>query len=242
MEITWRPSAEHTLKAVGAGYVLDEISGDSNDPYMLGGQLRWDGVWSKRVSSTAGVLAWNIASPGQLSNSAVPNRGKGNTRDKSGNLIFDYNSIQVDGGLTYSLDKFPMYNALFPITVFTEYINNPAVDKHNGGWAPGLRLGKSGKKGLWDISYEYRVLGADAWYEEVTESDFGENYRLAPPGGSLGYGSGTIICGHITRSQYAPYDSLTLSVTYFLTELINEIPPTSDSETGRLQVDAVLKF
>ena len=44
------------------------------------------------------------------------------------------------------------------------------------------------------------------------------------------------------RGQYSPTDALTLGVTYWLTELIEDSPAGSDSGTGRLQVDATLKF
>ncbi|HOK76349.1 MAG TPA: putative porin [Verrucomicrobiota bacterium] len=140
------------------------------------------------------------------------------------------------------MDSVPMYSGPFPISLFGEYLNNPAAQSKNDGWAVGIVFGKSGKKGLWDISYQYRFLAADALYEEFTESDFGANYVAAPIGGSRGYGNGTNVRGHIVRGQFSPYDHLTIAVTYFLTELIDETPDLSDSGTGRLQVDATLKF
>jgi len=241
-ELTHRFTPDQSLKLLGGGYVLDELSGDSNDPFMLGAQLRWDARWNPHWSSAVGVSSWGVANKDLLGNSAVPNIGKGNTRDTAGGLMYHFNPIQVDGALTYTADSFPMYSGPCPITVFGEYLNNPAASRDNEGWAFGLTLGKSGKKGLWDISYQYRLLGADAWYEEVTESDFGANYVAAFPGGSRGYGSGPNVRGHVIRGQYSPYDSLTFAITYFLTELIHENPMTSESGTGRLQVDAVLKF
>ncbi len=52
----------------------------------------------------------------------------------------------------------------------------------------------------------------------------------------------TNVRGHIVRCQYSPYDSLTFTVTCFLTDLINESPIGSESGTTRVQIDAVLKF
>jgi hypothetical protein len=148
----------------------------------------------------------------------------------------------VDGSLTYTLEEFPLYPGAFPVTLFGEYLDNTSVSDEDAGYAVGLVFGKSGKRGTWDVSYQYRHLEADAWYEELTESDFGANYVVAPVGGSAGYRSGTNVRGHILKAQYSPYDSLTLSVTYWLTGLINESPAGSDSDAGRLQVDASLKF
>lgn len=242
IELAYSPVMEHSIKLVGAGYILDELSGDSNDPYLLGAQLRWTGTWTRHIASNLGISGWAMANKDQLANSAVPNFGKGNTRNDAGYLAHSFNPVQVDGSLTYTVDSVPMYSGPFPISLFGEYLNNPAAQRKNEGWAVGIVLGKSGKKGLWDVSYQYRFLAADAWYEEFTESDFGANYVAAPIGGSRGYGSGTNVRGHIVRGQFSPYDHLTFAVTYFLTELIDETPDSSDSGTGRLQVDAVLKF
>jgi hypothetical protein len=242
LELTYRFTPDQTLKFTGAGYVLDELGADSNDPYMVGAQLRWDATWSPKIASSIGVSGWGIANPDVLTSTAVPNQGRGNTRDAAGVLQYHYNPWQVDAAVTYTFESFPLYAAPFPIMVFGEYLNNPAVDQENQGCALGIVFGKSGKKKLWDISYQYRVLEADAWWEEVVESDFGGNYFVAPSGGNTGYRNGTNVRGHIIRAQYSPYDQFTLAVTYWLTKLINENPSGSDSGVGRLQVDANLKF
>jgi hypothetical protein len=106
----------------------------------------------------------------------------------------------------------------------------------------GVQFGKAGKKKTYELAYTYKVLGADAWYEEVVDSDFGAFYQTAPPGGSAGYGAGTNTKGHIVKLSYSPFDSLTLSAKWFRTELVNESPAGSDPMMNRVQVDAVLKF
>lgn len=244
LELAFRPSAQHTLKFTGGGFVLDERSPNSDNPYMVGAQLRWDAVWSTHFSSSLGLSAWNIGSGTgtNLATVQVPNSNSGNTRNAGGELLNDYNPIQADASLTYTMDKFPMYPTAFPITLFGEYLQNTAINDRNNGYAAGVIFGKSGKRGTWDLSYQYRYLEGDAWFEEVTESDFGANYLTAPVGGSAGYRAGTNIRGHIIKAQYSPFDALTLGVTYWLTDLIDENPAGSKSGTGRLQVDAVLKF
>ena len=140
-----------------------------------------------------------------------------------------------------------MYTGPFPVTVSGDVLHNPATSANNEGYTVGLTLGKAGKKGTWELSYRYSVLEADAWFEEFTESDYGAYYSVAPVGGSAGYGAGTNVRGHIVKASYSPYDSLTLSITLYATQLINNVLPTAtvtdvNSQMYRLQVDAVWKF
>jgi hypothetical protein len=135
-------------------------------------------------------------------------------------------------------------------------MENPAAPSSadNYGWNAGVLFGKSGKKGTWEILYNYEWLGANAWYEEVVDDDFGAVYPGvvavpavdSPPnsGMSGGYGSGTNIKGHTIRFAYSPTDSVTLAMKLFLTEVINPFPAAAGTktETARLQVDANWKF
>lgn len=244
LELAFRPNAQNTIKFTGGGFVLDERANNSDNPYMAGAQLRWDVVWNTHLSSSLGISYWGIvnSSGTNLATVQVPNQNSGNTRNSGGELLYDYTPFQADASLTYTLDKFPLYPTAFPITVFGEYIQNTAISDRNRGYAAGVTFGKSGKRKTWDVSYQYRYLEGDAWYEEVTESDFGANYITAPVGGTANYRNGTNVRGHILKAQYSPYDALTLGVTYWLTDLIDENPPGSKSGAGRLQVDAVLKF
>lgn len=242
-------SDKHNAKFNLGGFVLNEIGASgANDAYLGGVQILVDSTWSKKVSTSLGVAALGIMhdnSPG-LNNADVPNVNRGNTRDAAGNLIYHYNPIVGDMFLTYTLDSFPMFAGVFPIRVGGELIYNPAAsDSDNYGYTVGVLFGKSGKKGTWDLGYQYRWLGADAWYEELVDSDFGALYQAAPPnsGGTTGgYFAGTNVKGNIVRLAYSPYDSLTLSATWFYTELINPVPAGSDSEMNRVQVDASWKF
>lgn len=178
--------------------------------------------------------------PGTAASSAVPNINRGNTR-VNGVLVNDYHPWVADASITYTLESFPMHNAPFPIKLAADYINNPGADEENEGYSVGITFGKSGKKGLWDVGYRWKHLEADAWYEEVVDSDFGGLY--APPaGGRATYGPGTNLEGHIFRANYSLFDSLTIGVTYFLAEVITGQPEGYDEKVGRLQVDAIWKF
>ena len=241
-QLAFNLSDRYQLKLNGGAFVLDELSSDSNDPWMAGAQLRWDAAWNKKLASSAGVAFLGISNPDQLSNAAVPNSNRGNTRDGAGALVYHYNPFLADVALTYTLDSFPMYNGTFPIKLAADYMNNPAVDRDNDAYSLGIQFGKAGKKKTFDLGYTYKHLGADAWYEEMVDSDFGAFYQAAPAGGSAGYGSGTNVKGHIVKASYSPFTAVTLSAKWFRTELINASPDGSDSMMNRVQVDAIVKF
>ncbi len=245
--LTWRASDAHTLKLNAGVFALDELAGDSKDPWMYGAQIRWDAAWSKKLASSMGIAALNIVNDQSLTNGAVPAVNRGNTRvGGTGALAYHMNPIVADASITYSfLDGIPVvYQAPFPIKLFADYINNPAADSREQGVSGGVTFGKAGKKGLWEATYRYKYLGGDAWYEEVVDSDFGAFYQGTLPnsGSGAGYGAGTNVRGHVVKASYSPFDALQFNITYFMTKLINEIPGSSVSDMRRLQVDAVWKF
>ena len=248
---------KHSVKVNGGYFVLDELSGNTHDPSMVGVQARWDASWTPKLVTSIGAAYLAICNEDQLPNAGVPNINRGNTRTgAAGNLAYRYTPFVVDASATYMLDKFPLYAGPFPIKIAGDFMyNNGAPDSgndvngrpvDNSAYSVGFQLGKSGKKGTWDISYTWKELGANAWWEEFTDSDFGAFYSAANSpansGANVGYGSGTNVKGHILKFSYSPYNSWTLSVKWFLTSLINRYPSTQDSSMSRLQVDANWKF
>jgi hypothetical protein len=251
--------ATHHWRLNLGGFVLDEIGTTSSDPWLLGAQARWDAKWSVKLESSLGLGAYSLHNSQMLTNGAVPNVNAGNTRERAGlgELSYYMNPIVADASFTYILEKFPRYNGLFPIKVAGEFMHNPAAPIQNLGWWAGLTFGKAGKLGTWELGYRYKYLEGDAWYEEFVDSDFGAYYRF-PPGAltgvpatgafsglSNGYRAGTGLKGHIVKASYSPFDSTTLSLTWFVTDLIKEVAtPGTDPDSGmnRLQVDLVWKF
>ncbi len=262
---------KHSLKGNFGQFILDELSNSSGDPFMFGAQARLESVWSPKITTSLGLSALVISSEEQLSETpavttlvqpvnaqgapvgapvtitrtaaanAVPNVNSGNSRNAAGVLTQDYNPIVADASFTYTLDHFWQYNAPFPIRIAGDYLHNPGADRNNTGYSVGITFGKSGKKGLWDVSYRWKSLEGDSWYEEMVDSDFGAVYG-PPSSGRLPYRAGTNVEGHIFRFNYSPYDSLTIGVTYYLASPINPLPAGFNEDTGRLQVDAIWKF
>jgi len=238
---------KHAFSLSSGGFVLDELSSSPDDPLLLGVQARLDSKWTDKLSTSVGAAYLAIVNPEQLLNSRVPNGNIGNTRDtNSFALVYDYAPVVVDASATYKLDSFPMYPGAFPIKVAADYMYNDGASSSatdNEGWSAGVKLGKAGKKGTWELSYTYKWLGADAWWEELVDSDSGAYYSTAYPGAGLtqgvGYRTGTNVKGHILKLAYSPYNTLTLSAKAYLMERIDV---SEDSEATRLQVDAQWKF
>lgn len=260
LNLTYNLSDTHVLKFNGGGFMLDEIGANANDPYLLGAQLRWDATWTPKISSSLGASILSIVNAKEgLASGAVPDQNGGNERSGAtagpGNPIAlalqnAYSTFVIDAGATYNLESFPFYTGVFPISIRGEYMENLAAPDRKQGYAMGVTFGKSGKKKTWDVSYKYKELQGDAWYEELVDSDFGGFYQVADARYAIGansYRAGTNLRGHMIRGQYSFYDSFTLGATVFMAEAIDTagsaaVPATYDSQAIRLQVDAVWKF
>jgi hypothetical protein len=207
----------HSIAFTGAGYVLDEESGSTHDPFLYGGQVMWNAKWNSKWSSSLGVGALAIGSPEQLTTANVPYVNLGNTRNGSGVLRYDYTPVIADASVTYTLDSFPLYNGTFPIKLAGEVMNNPGASDNNNAYWVGVTFGKSGTKKTWDLSYRYEYLEADAWYDQLVDDDNGAYYQA-----SKGYYGGTNVKGHLVKLSYSLTDSLTFSATCFINDLINQ--------------------
>jgi hypothetical protein len=160
------------------------------------------------------------------------------------------NPIVADAAVTFTLASAPYYAGPFPIKIGGDYMYNAAApgSADNYAYSAGVTFGKAGKKGTWELAYTWKYLGANSWYEELTDSDFGAFYAAVPvtwgfTGNAGGYYSGTNVKGHIIKASYSPWDALTLSAKWFLTQQIEVYPVGGESyDMNRLQVDAVLKF
>lgn len=229
-----------------AAFVLDEESGSTQDPFMYGGQVLLNSKWTPKLSSSVGVGAFQIGSPQQLTTGNVPYQNQGNTRSAAGKLLNHYNPIIADANATYLLDTFPFYTGAFPIKAGGEFINNPGAGKNNNGFWFGVTFGKSGTKHTWDLSYRYEYLEADAWYDQLVDDDMVAYYQHAPTGGSTGAMGGTNVKGHMVKLNYSITDSLTLSLTGYVTDLINNTVYNNVSEPNstaiHVMADLMWKF
>src|ERR1051325_4603534 len=250
---------KHGLKSNGGAFVLDEFNhpstanpAASHDPYLFGAQLLLESKWTPKIETALGISAFSITSKENLGTGTAPNNNDGNTRDDlTGLLVNNYNPIVGSAAFTYKLTSFPLYTGEFPIKFAGEYMDNPGAAKQNVGYWAGVTLGKSGHKGTWDISYKWQRLEADAWYDEFPDDDFGAFYQQGSAGGGFisaanpkgaGFRGGTNVKGLMIKANFSFTDSMTLSVTYYLAELINPNPVGSISTSGHFMVDLMWKF
>lgn len=259
VQLAYTFNDQHALRMNLGGFALDEVDFSSHDPALGGAQLRFDSTWNATWASSLGVAGLAIANEEALVNGAVPNINRGNTRSATPDPVFgagplasDFNPVVADASVTYTLESFPYYSGAFPIRLFTEYMNNLAADARGEAFNVGVTFGKAGKRRTWELTYKWKQMERDSWYEEVVDSDFGAYYQAqfgpqdgfntaSNPSGS-GYGAGTNLRGHVIKASYSPYDSLTLTTSCALAELIDENPASSKSRVARLFVDAVWKF
>jgi hypothetical protein len=271
VQSSWAVNDKHTLSLNGAAYVLDYESTSTANPFLWGGQFLWNAKWTPKFSTTAGVGGFNIVNPQQLtpvvpgaSGSAgnVPFVNEGNTRvpfipsfpvgsPTEYVLADNFTPVIADLSATYMLDTFPFYNGAFPITFTGEYMQNVSTTKNNTGFWVGAKLGKAGTKHTWDISYRYEYLESDAWYDQLVDDD---NVAFVPGNEFLtsqpGYYGGTDIKGHLITFDYSFTDSLTLSLTCYINDLISMnnvqstplIPDSATSTAYHFMADMNWKF
>jgi hypothetical protein len=245
LQASYKFSDTQSVRFNSAAFVLDENSATVHDPFLFGGQIILDSKWTPALSTSLGVAAYDISSKGSLATTYDSNLG--NTLNGAGNsyyagaaLINNYNPFVVSGNITYTLDSFPLYTGAFPIKLSGEYMENPAATASNLGYWGGLMLGKSGKKGAWDVSYRYQVLESDAWWDQVVDDD--NVAAFTSLGNAAGLAGGTNIKGHLVKFNYSLTDALTFTFTCYVNNLINNPFPTANTDAIHAMADIMWKF
>lgn len=241
-QLSYSFNKNHSAKLILGGFVLDELELSNHDPFLFGAQLRFDSQWNKRVQTSFGLAGLMIQNAGSLVTTNVPDVNSGNLRNDAGGLTHNYNPLIADGSATYWLVSFPGYPGAFPLTLLGQFMWNPAANSDNIAWTAGPTIGRAARKRTWEISYRWKSLEGDVWYEELVSDDFGAFYQEASDRGPDGFRGGTNVRGHVVRVAYAVTDAFVLSVAYLGTELIEESPAGSESRMHRVFVDALLKF
>jgi hypothetical protein len=241
LQASYKFNDDQSLRFNAAAFVLDELSASSRDPFLYGAQVIWDARWSPKVDTSLGIAAYDLVNIENLSTAYDSNVG--NTVS-GGHFARNYNPVVISGSTTYKLDSFPLYNGAFPIKLAGEYMNNPAASAQNqGAWA-GITFGKSGKKGLWDLSYRYQYLEANAWWDQILDDDNAAAFPTATVFGttSTALHGGTNIKGHLVKFNYSIFDSLTFSFTCYLNDLISNPVSGAKSDGLHAMADIMWKF
>jgi hypothetical protein len=240
LQATYKINDNNSLAFNGAGFVLDQVN--SRGPFLLGAQAIWNAKWTSAIGTSLGIAAYDIVNKTNLAPVAANyDSNLGNTPSGTG-YAADFNPIVASGSVTYTLDSFPLYSGKFPIKLAGEYMENPAAARNNEGWWGGVTLGKSGKKGAWDISYRYQRLEADAWWDQIVDDD---NIAVFPTSLTAGAAAGgTNIKGHLVKFNYSIFDSLTFTFTAYLNDLVNNNTgfPGAKTDSVHVMADLMWKF
>jgi hypothetical protein len=184
-----------------------------------------------------GVSIYDVVNEVNLGTAYDSNVGNAIT---GGHFATDFTPVVASGSVTYTLDSFPLYKGAFPIKLAGEYMNNPSATGNNEGYWAGFTLGKSGKKGTWDISYRYQQLDANAWWDQVVDDD---NVATLPTSSTAaGLVGGTGIKGHLIKANYSLTDALTFTFTCYLNDLVTDPVAGAKTDAIHAMADLMWKF
>jgi len=232
-------------------WVLDEVSFDVKDIYMYEFQAGIEATLGPvratlspgyYTTHNLGTMAAHSSDdlPSGTPQSASPNRGNAAT---DGFYLDDFHIASVRGELAWTINERGTWGTPNVLTFSGEYLKNlnnafddVAVDPgQTTGWSAQIAFGDDKKRGQWKLSYQYKHLEADATWDAITDSDWGNG--------------GTDRKGHAIRAAYNIRDWWQFSITAFATEKISDRPNTGNNTRGiagedhfRVLVDNVVKF
>lgn len=201
-----------------AGLMFVEERSAADDSLLMGLQGGYGFALADGATLTAGVSYYDYSET--EGNSPFYNGDpKGNSADIAGNLIYDYNQVEVFAELSTKLGD-------MPFSVFADFVRNSDGGAEDTGLAFGAAIGQSGPPGTWQFSAAYQDLESDAVIATFTDSDFG--------------GGGTDGSGFVLKGKYALADNWALGGTLFLNEIEEAIANKHDYQ--RIQIDLEFKF
>ncbi len=199
-----------------AGLYVEERP-SSSDSFMLGGQA---GINTRLNNASVKAGVGYYAYTNTRGNSPFyDGRPNGNSVDIDGNLVNDYKLLELFAELRTELGD-------MPFSVFADWVQNTEVDLFDSAYAFGVKLGKAGAPGSWDVSWIYQDVESDAVLGAFSDSDFG--------------GGGTDVKGHIFNARYSVAKNWIAGMTYYLNEFDENVGAKKDYK--RLQADLQFKF
>ena len=225
VESVWRITPQQELALGFGAFMLSETTASQDEATLLVYKAQLNSMWSSNLITTVGLGGYALDNAPLATGGVASNTG-GNTSGQT------FTPVVTDASATYLLES-------FPITVAGEYIMNPqSPANQRTGWSAGVTFGKSGKKGLWDLSYRYKDIQKNAVWEDISDSDFGS--ATASTANSHSYVTGTGSRGHIFQGQYNFTDAVSTSLKWFWTE--SSVLATAQLDTHRVQLDFSWKF
>jgi Putative porin len=224
LQATYKINDWNSLAFNGAAFVLAYSSSlAQNMSFLYGGQAIWNAKWTKHISTSLGVSAFDIVNRDMLTTNNVYPYNSGNSLGAHGAPFYNLNPVIADASVTYTLNSFPFYPGKFPIKLAGEYMINPGAPGSGGtaggepngnqGYNFGITFGHATTKGTWDVGYRYEALDANAWYAQVVNVD-NEVYNGA------GFPGATNVKGHLFTMDYMLANNLDFMFLCYLNSQI----------------------
>lgn len=218
-QLNWKTGPTLDLFLNTGVWMLDERSGDENDPIMY--------VFQPGVQVHFGPRVWlkqalTLYEFDNVEGTVLDHTSGTNSLTRSGVLARDYDALAWSGelGVTTGLAAVP-FTALFG-----DYVTNRRTSSDDDGWLLGWKVGhkKVRKKHQWQVKALYRRLERDAWPDIFPDSD--------------AYGGQTNVKGFEGVLQYGLEDNVSLALDYYYMKRIRGKSRTENL----LQVDMNVAF
>jgi hypothetical protein len=244
-KLTYELNPNHKFNLTAGQWAIAENfsgpgTGPQNDTYLFLEQVDWAAKWTPHLSSRLGLGLMNYKNQQSISG-ALETFINQNGTPASGPGSQNFNPFIARGELAYTFDSFPMFHGSFPVAIGGEYVHNPGANgdafagktysgRGNQAYNIGLTLGSVKQKGNWQLAYNYKYIEPAALWHGLNDDDFGFNAK-----------GGTDVKGHHIKAWYRPYDPLTIVLSYYITEQINN-PGGSTVDQNRIFLDLVWSF
>ena len=197
---TWRGDM---FFATAEWFQLDENSAD-DDPQHLGAQLGANFKLGE-MGFTATLGYYDLTDVEGL-NPCYQGDCNNNTVDANGNLVFDYNVVELDLVGTMTLGG-------LPLSVFASWAQNGDAEEDTA-YAFGATLGKTSDAGTWDVGIIYQEIEKDALYGQYIDATFANG--------------DTDVSGWMFKAGYGIAKNWAFVFTYYLDELNQSLPTKED--------------
>ena len=144
---------------------------------------------------------------------------KGNTVDENGDLVYDYNELEV-------FAQFDTKVGDWPFTVYGDWVQNQEVAVEDTAYTFGFVMGSAKEQGDYEFGLSYQDTEADAIIGTYADSDFG--------------GGGTDVSGLLFKGKYALRKNVALGLT--LIDAKADEFAGNEHDYTRYQLDVEFKF
>ena len=211
----------------GAYFLEGEDDPSKSMSKLIMGQV----TTSTTLSDTLG-MDWGLGMYGMDSsdlhsrsstNGALRGNGQGNTAGQG------YTPLMLDTAFTYR-------GGSKPVKLYGTWVDNLQADTLDNGYIAGIKYGSAKKAGQWEAKIEYRSFEADAFWDELAESEFGAIGVKA----ANEYATGTNTEGFVIQGKYNIYSNIQVVLAWRHTEA--ETSVHDDESNNFFQADLIFKF